>query len=123
MRRVLYEKTEDKTKDQPRCQYSTKTRNMNPLQVQCSNLPAVSETIGHDPNKVIHWVWFQISLCNTSMGYHSEDVGHCLRFFFVAMTKYSDKSAIPGYRGALFVVDHNSRLPFFMVGELQATGA
>lgn len=59
----------------------------------------VSEMIGHDPNKVIHWVWFQISLCNTSVGYHSEDVGHCLRFFFVAMTKYSDKSAIPGYCG------------------------
>ena len=45
--------TEDKTINQPRCQYSTKTRNMNLLQVQCSNLPAVSETIGHDPYLVI----------------------------------------------------------------------
>lgn len=104
-------------KNQPQCQYSTKTCNMNPLQVQCSNLPAVSEMIGHDPNKVIHWVWFQISLCNTSVGYHSEDGGHCLPFFFVPTTKYSDKSDIPGYHGALFVVDPNSRLPFFMVGE------
>lgn len=94
-------KTKDKTRNQPQCQYSSKTHNMNLLQVQCSDVPVASEMVGQDPDKVIHWVWFQISWCNMSSGYHSEDVGHCLRFFSVVMTKYSDKSAIPGYCGAL----------------------
>lgn len=54
-------KTKDKTISQPQCQYSSKTHNMDPLQVQCSDLSVVSEMIGQDPDKVIHWVWFQIS--------------------------------------------------------------